>query len=81
MGVKLVKIKGTVEVPQAIVNHPEIRAFKDAELQVSSFYGGKARGVCIQLTLNTVEPYIQLDRKAVDKLIDRLRKWTYSLEP
>lgn len=44
-------------------------------LQVTSFYGGEKRGVCLQLTPPLGEEHVQLTRLEVEKLATLLRKW------
>lgn len=46
---------------------------RDAGYKLTSFYGGDARGVCLQITALNGDGFIQLDRSGADLLIQDVR--------
>lgn len=46
---------------------------RDAGYKLTSFYGGDARGVCLQITALNGDGFIQLDRGGADLLIQDVR--------
>lgn len=56
-------------------NNPE-----KINLHVTSFFGGKERGKCLQLTFTDNATYGQLTREQVRQLCGTLSDWLLSLE-
>ena len=53
------------------------KPFRDdalGSMRVTSFWGGKSRGACLQFTLSSGQ-YIQLDKKEVARLLSMLLTW------
>lgn len=74
MSVDLNEIKGTFEYVKDI-QEKEV-GYGTAYLSLCSFYGGKERGPCLQLTLvsNSIS-HIQITKEEAKKLRDELIGW------
>lgn len=73
MTTRMKSISGLIELP-----HPEKMesSYIPTELSITRFYGGKNRGVSVQLTLN--REYIQIDHDSIKELINTLQEiWEY----
>jgi len=73
MATDLKSIKALIEVPDTARN---ISDYKETELLLNTFYGGKDRGRSLQLGFYDVDNnyrFIQLDNEAVKVLIEELQ--------
>lgn len=70
MSTDLETVRGKKEIPD-----PETKTvnYADEQLLITSFYGGRDRGICISLTIPSGQ--IQLTESAVEDLVQTLTDW------
>ncbi len=74
MSTGIATFQGKTEVTPASF----IPVYEDADINITRFYGGKDRGVSIQLTLHANDSYIQMDsetaRAFANSIIEALNR-------
>ena len=72
MSTELGKIKGRYET----LKGAEKIKYKENSIYLTSFYGGKKKGLMLQITIdNPQTTYSQLTKEQANKLINKLNEW------